>query len=173
MPAAFSNIAATKSSIAGAPKMIRLLLIALFSLPLILQAKEPSCKKLALKEASNPIYAGDFTFCFLFTPPEEGVPTDPEAISVYYSPEETAPIFLYELPYSGTESRIDDAFLIPENGGERLAVIHSSDTPSTFEIASRLYDVTIIDIDKSRPSLNEKAKRFLILAATFAMRTEK
>ncbi|QSQ51502.1 hypothetical protein [Xanthomonas translucens] len=157
-----------KSSTVGARKMIRFLLAAIFSLPLVLHAKESSCGNSALKEASKPLYSRDFTFCFLFTTPEEGVPTDPAAISVYYSSGKTKPVFLYELPYSGTESRIEDAFLVPTDGGERLAIIHSSDTPSTFEIVSQLYDVTVIDIGRNPPSLNETAKHFFDFGGDFA-----
>ncbi|KAB7769646.1 hypothetical protein CKY51_05725 [Xanthomonas maliensis] len=43
---------------------------------------------------------------------------------------------------------------------ERLTIIHSSDTPSTFEISSRLYDVTVIDVADGHAAVSEAGRKF-------------
>ncbi len=144
--------------------MTKFLIIALLSLPFLSQANELRCNVPGLKEASKPVQSKKFFFCFFFTQAEDGTTTatstDPAAISVYFSSGKAIPEFLYELPYSGTESIIEDAFLVPSRESERLAVIHSSDAPSTFEIAGRLYDVTVFDLSGQRPELDSSANKF-------------
>jgi hypothetical protein len=145
--------------------MTKLLIIALLSgLSFPSQAKEAYCNVPGLKEASKPVQSKKFAFCFFFTPADDGTTTptssDPPAISIYFSFDKAPPTLLYELPYSGTESIIEDAFLVPSRESERLAIIHSSDKPSTFEIAGRLYDVTVFDLSKSRPEMDLIAKKF-------------
>ncbi|MCD7099391.1 hypothetical protein [Stenotrophomonas sp. MMGLT7] len=144
--------------------MTKFFIIALLAFSFSSQASELLCNIPGLKEARKPIQSKKFSFCFFFTSANEGTTTatstDPEAISVYFSSGKAQPEFLYELPYSGTESIIEDAFLVTGRESERIAVIHSSDAPSTFEIAGRLYDVTVFDTSGKRPELDFSANKF-------------
>lgn len=122
------------------------------------------CEDLPQPSAARPIQAEGTLFCFVQTRPldePQGAGSSmPHAISIFASRKGHPAEFFHELPYSSTASRIDDAFLAPGSGPGRLVVLHSSDVPSTFEIAGRLHDVTVVDLQPAGPRVNEPARTF-------------
>lgn len=148
--------------------MIRSLGAALLFFPLCVHASTKPCDALKLKAASEPVEVGATVFCFVHARPQDeeaGSPPGPTAIAVYTSSHSAPAKLLYELPYSGTESTIEETFVVSGQGSSKqLIVIHSSDAPSTFDIAGRLYDVTVLNVSP-RPSVDEKAGKFFGLGA--------
>ncbi|GAB3052487.1 hypothetical protein [Stenotrophomonas tumulicola] len=155
--------------------MIRALLAVALVLPLSACANASAlpCDALPQEAASKPVEANGTVFCFVHARPQDeapgSAPSGPAAISVYASRQGAPATFVYELPYSGTDSVVDDAFLANgRSAGEQVVIIHSSDAPSTFEITGKLHDVTVLDVSGKHPVVSEKARKFFDIGGDVA-----
>ncbi|MBN6149860.1 hypothetical protein JR065_05875 [Xanthomonas sp. AmX2] len=132
------------------------------------------CDSAGRDQAYPPIRAYGATVCFLYIEKVAGrkspLSVDPPGIAIYSISQDGKLTLAYELPYAGTSGKIDDAFLLSVHGdpNKRLFVIQSTDTPSTWEIISRAYDVTVMKFSNGTISQDKSASHFFDGGGDFA-----
>ncbi len=150
--------------------MIKFLLLILFFVSAATAvAGDRACSDIGLRQAYPSIEVRGITACFVYTKTDvqyEGqLSRDPDGISVYSISESEKPTLVYEFPYAGTEGKINDAFLLTVDGvhDEMLFVIHSIETPRSWESVSDVYDVSVIKLQGEVLIQDLKLSRFFRL----------
>jgi hypothetical protein len=158
------------TSTAGAQKMVKFLLLILFGTSAIMAvARDGTCGDFGFKQAYKSIEVQGNTVCFLYTKASEQdegqLSVDPHGISIYKMSKAEEPTLIYELPYAGTEGKINDAFLLDVDGsyGEGLFILHSVETPSSWDPVSDIYDVSVIKLQSETLVHDQKLSRFFDL----------
>jgi hypothetical protein len=115
-------------------------------------ASDRECNGLGLKQAFGFINIQKVTACFLYTETGAGregqLSRDPDGVSVYSISESEKSALVYEFPYAGTKGKINDAFILSADDAhdEMLFVIHSIETPSSWDTTSDVYDVSVMKV---------------------------
>lgn len=129
-------------------------------------ASDIMCGDVGRGEVHPPINFYDVTACFVFVETaadKEGqLSRDPDGIAVYSVYKSEKPKLVYEFPYAGTEGKINDVFFLPVNGKSEdvLFVIHSMETPKSWDPVSDVYDVSAMRLQDGGFVQDEKLSRF-------------
>uniref|UniRef100_UPI00200C9B14 hypothetical protein n=1 Tax=Pseudomonas sp. MWU13-2100 TaxID=2935075 RepID=UPI00200C9B14 len=93
---------------------------------------------------------------------EEKTSSDPDGVALYSVSKAEEPRLVYEFPYAWTKGKINDAFLLSEEGGhdKMLFVIHSIWTPRSWDPVSDVYDVSVIRLQDGALIRDQKLSRF-------------
>lgn len=150
--------------------MIKILSIILFLVSITTAAaSDRACNEIALDQAYRYIDMRGTRACFVYTKTDEQyggqLSRDPDGISVYAISKSGKPTLVYELPYAGTKGKVIDAFLLSVDGGpdEMLFVIHSIETPRSWDAVSDIYDVSVIRLQEETLVQDKKLSRFFDL----------
>ena len=132
-------------------------------------ASDRECNDLGLKQAFSSINVQGVMACFLYT--EAGVQQegqlsrDPDGVSVYSISKSGKSALVYEFPYAGTKGEINDVFLLSVDDArdDMLFVIHSVETPRSWNTVSDVYDVSVIGLQDGALVQDRKLSRFFDL----------
>jgi hypothetical protein len=153
--------------------MIRLIGFLVFIFVRNAVGSESFCNKAGLGQAYPPKDISGGVVCFVYTRTDEQYDGDfsksPDGISVFFFRKSEGAKLVYEFPYAGTRGKINDAFFIPvgKKYGEVLFVIHSIETPRSWDPVSDVYDVSVIRFQGEVPILDKRLSRFFDMGGDF------
>jgi hypothetical protein len=139
--------------------------LGLIALALKAGASQNDCSALGLEQAFPAIGKEAVAVCFLYTktPPDyEGQKSqNPDGIAVYSVAAAATPTNVYELPYAGTVSEINEVFVWEGVGGEQLVfVLYSFVAPMPWDVIGDIYGVAVVRIEGKSAIEDAKLTRF-------------
>lgn len=150
--------------------MLKVLFVAFFStLAASSVAYGKSCDDIGFEQAYHSVNIRQVIVCFVYTktPAEKDrqLSRDPDGIAAYSISQSEMPTLMYEFPYAGTKGEINDAFVLSVGSAaeEMLFVIHSVETPRSWDAVSNIYDVTVMRLRRGILVPDEKLSRFFSL----------
>jgi hypothetical protein len=132
-------------------------------------ASGDECGGIGLLQAHKSTVLHGSSVCFVYskTSSQDGLKLsrDPDEISLYAISESERPELLYEFPYAGTQGKINDVFFLAIEGAaeEMLFVIHSMQSPKSWDTKSDIYDVSVIRHQGGILIRDQKLSRFFDL----------
>lgn len=151
--------------------MIKILFSILFISFTAAVAGEQRCDSVGTGEAYRSIAMQEVVVCFVYAKAsdlEKGqLSASPSGMYIYSISKLGKLALVHELPYAGTKGKINDAFLYHVDGVEALFVIHSIETPRSWDPVSDVYDVTVIKLQDGALAQDPKLSRFFGMGGDF------